>query len=399
MPSRRHFLITLGGASAAGLAGCTDPNESSYTPGTDDTTKWPMPAYDRGFSAYNPDAAAPRDGVTERWSTEISFGPGSRPVVAAGRVLVPTTGALVALDLATGEERWRHDQEQPWTSAPAVHDGIAYVGWAQVGFAALDIETGDEQWRVKTRGSINAAPTFDHNHDTLFVGDSTGRLYQIDRSTGKVILRGEVFGPVTALVHGHGLLVGTESGEVYRLFPNHHHGEFMGMWRRKVDGWVTTLIKRGNAIFVGTYGGSVYRLQYGAGVGSSRWEAERGSIHLAATSGDVVGSDGGGLRTFDARTGEVEWRQAGHYHAAPAIAGDTIYVGGGELGENGNGFIAAYALSGGTGVGPLTFDSRRWKFDVESAAVEGVAVADGAVFGVTQSLKESPSRVYALDPA
>lgn len=400
MPSRRRFLAALSATGAAGFAGCIGLAESSYSPGTDDATEWPMPAYDRGFSAYNPDAAAPREGVTERWSTEVSgLGPTARPVVAASRVLVPTSGALVALDLTTGEARWRHGQEQPWPSAPIVHEGTAYVGFAdQRGLVALNVETGDEQWRVETRGTVKTAPTFDHGHDTLYVGDDTGRIYRIDLANGEITLRGEVFGPVTALAHSRSLLVGTESGEVYDLFP--HHEEFTGLWRRKVDGWVTALTAaRDGAIFVGTFGGSVYRLRDGAHVGTSRWEAEQGATHLAATGGDVVGSDGAGLRTYDARTGTAGWEREGRYGAAPAIAGDTVYVGGGEKGENGNGFIAAYTLSGGTDVGPLTVGGKRWRFNVDSAVMEGVAVADGAVFAATQSLEGSPSRVYALDPA
>lgn len=358
-----------------------------------------MPAYDRGFSAYNPDAAAPRDGVSERWSTELAgLGPTARPVVADARVLVPTSAALVALDLDSGEELWRHGEEQPWATAPVVHDGTAFVGFAdRSDVVALDVATGEEQWRVETRGPIEASPTFDHGRDYLYVGDDTGGVYQVDHSAGEVTLRGEVFGPVTALAHGRTLLVGTESGEVYDLFP--HHGEFTGLWRRKVGGWVTALVERDGAIFVGTFGGPAYRLRDGADVGTSRWEVERGAIHLAATSRDVVGSDGGGLRTFDGRTGDVEWRRDGHYDADPAIAGDTVYVGGGEVGEDGDGFVAAHALSGGTGVGPLRVGGKRWQFDVESAVMEGVAVADGAVFAVTQSLKDSPSRMYALDPA
>lgn len=399
MPSRRRFLTTLGVASTVGFAGCTGIGGSAYSPGTDDTTEWPMPAYDHGFSAYNPDAAAPRDGVTERWSTELSgLGPSARPVVAAGRVLVPTSGALVALDLETGEERWRHGQEQPWSSAPAVRNGTVYVGFAdERAFVALDVETGDEQWRLETRGSIKAAPTFDHDYDTLFLGDDTGRIYRIDATTGDVTLRGEVFGPVTALVQGRSLLVGTESGEVYELFV--HHEEFTGLWRRKVDGWVTTITTHNGDIYVGTFGGPVYRLQDGAEVGSSQWEVEHGPTHLAATGRHVVGSYGGGLQTFDARTGSIDWEREGRYDAAPAIAGDTVYIGGGEKGENGNGFVEAYALSGGTGIDPLTFGGRRWHFPVESAVMEGVAIADGAVFAVTQGLDESPSRVFALDPA
>lgn len=399
MPSRRRVLTTVGTAGAAGLAGCTALDESNYSPGTDSTAEWPMPAYDRGFSAYNPDAAAPREGVTLRWSTEVPSMVTARPVVAAERVLVPTATALVALDLTTGEERWRKGQDQPWTSAPAVHDGTAYVGFAvQPGLAALDVETGDQQWRVETSGFVKTAPTFDHGYDALYVGDETGGIYRIDPANGEIKLRGGVFGPVTTLAHSLSLLVGTESGEVYNLYL--HQGEFTGLWRRKVDGKVTALTAgRGGPIFVATFGGPVYRLRGGAHVGTSQWEAEQGATHLAATDADVVGSDYGGLRTFDAGTGTTGWEREGHYDAAPAIAGDTVYVGGGEKGGNGNGFIVAYALSGGTGIGPLTVGGKRWRFDVDSAVMEGVAVADGAVFAITQGPKKSPSRVYALDAA
>lgn len=151
-------------------------------------------------------------------ATEVS-GPAARPVVAAGRVLVPTVRGLVALDLDTGEERWRHGREQPWASGPAVHDGTVYVGFAdQRGLVALDVETGDERWRVETRGAIAAAPTFDLGYEPLYVGDDTGQVYRIDPATGEVTLRGEVFGPVTALAHRRSLKVGTESGEVYASF-------------------------------------------------------------------------------------------------------------------------------------------------------------------------------------
>lgn len=396
MPSRRRVLAAIGTGGTACLAGCSAIEESNYSPGTDDTTEWPMPAYDRGFSAYNPDAMAPRDGATERWSTELAgLGTASRPVVANGLVLVPTSGALVALDLATGSEQWRWGQERPWPSSPVIVDGTVYVGFAdQRGLLALDLETGEKQWRIETRGSIIAAPTLDRGHDTLFVGDDTGRLYRIDIETGDITLRGEVFGPVTALAHGSSLLVGTESGEVYNLFV--HHDTFTGLWRRRVEGWVESLTATNGAIYVGTFGGPVYSLD-DSDVGTSHWELKRGATHLAATDEAVIGSHAASLQTIDARSGDVRWAREGNYDVAPAIAGDTIYIGGGEKGRNGTGFVAAYALSGGTGPGPLRVGGQRWRHPVESAVMEGVAIADGAVFAVTQAIEDSPATVYALE--
>lgn len=399
MASRRRFLTSVGAIGVLSLSGCTATGGSSYEPGTDDTTEWPMPANDRGYSGYNPDAAGPREGVTERWTTRLSgLGSAARPVVAAGHVLVPTSGALVALNLQTGKEQWRYGQEKPWPSAPVVRDGIAYLGFAdQPALIALDVETGDEQWRVETTGNILTAPTFDVGYDTLYVGDDTGRVYRISPKRGEITLRGEVFGPVTALAHRRSLLVGTESGEVHNLYPN--EDAFTGNWRKKVGGWVTALaLSRDGDIFVATFGGPTYRLLSGGEVGRNKWTVEAAGTFLAATNDDVIATDGGSLQVIDADSGSVRWQSDGGYDAAPAIAGDTIYVGGGEKGENGNGFMAAYAISNGDGIGPLTLNRQRWQFDVDSAVMQGVAVADGAVFGATQGLEESPTRVYALDP-
>lgn len=399
MPSRRRFLSAAGTGTAAVLAGCTGIDSAAYSPGTDTESEWPMPAYDRSYTAYNPDAAAPRDGVTERWSTPIRH-PSGRPVVAAGTVLVPTMAALLALDLETGEERWRFGGEQPWPTTPVVHDGTAYVGFAdETGLSALDVETGTEQWRVETTGTVGAPPTFGHGNDRLYVGDDVGTVYLIDLSDGAVRIRDEVFGSVSAVAHHLTPIFATESGEVYGLYD--HHNEFAGRWRQKVDGMVTALTVRENLIYAATFGGPTYCLTDDR-VGTTRWEAERGPIDLATTGADVVGTDGGGLQLFDARTGEAGWERDGAFDAAPAIAGDTIYVGG-EVGssfdENSRGFVAAYELGGGTGIGPLRFAGERWRHEVDSTVMEGIAVADGAVFAVTADVGDSRGRAYALDPA
>ena len=400
MSSRRRFLTILGTTSTASLAGCIDFGEAAYSPGTDADTEWPMPAYDRGFSAYNPEAAAPRDGVTERWSTEIPVLP-RRPVIAAGTVLVPTASGLVALDVGTGEERWRHGKDDSRARASVVHNGTAYVGLADLaGLFALDVETGEQQWHVENIGYGKAAPTFGVDYEHLYVGGA-GEVSQIDPTTGEITARTEVFGSVTALAHNTSLLVGTEGGEVYS-FSVGDHG-FSAQWRRKVVGSVRAIVSFDSDIYVATWGGPVYRLQGGPDAGSSRWKAERGAVGgLAAASRDVVGCDLSGLRTFDAHSGDVKWGREGEFTAAPAIAGDTVYIGGETEDKGGSGFVAAYALSGGSGVGPLQVGGKRWQFDVESDRPigPGIAVADGAVFACTEGLKgDTGPQMYALDPA
>lgn len=401
MPStRRQVLAATAGVGVAGLAGCTAGRTSPYSPGTDDSTEWPMPDHDPRGSAYSPDAAIPRDGVSVRWETAIPTRPAGRPVVAADTVFLPTAAGLVAYDLADGSERWRVGEEQPWPTSPVVHDGVVYAGISdQPGpsLHALDVRDGTEVWTYDTRGDVWTAPVPDLDNDalrSLYVGDDTGRVYALDPSSGTVEHHTDVFGAVSQLAFDRRLFVGTEGGEIYSLYDT---GErLQGLWRRKLDGKVTAIASHDGELFVATFGGPVYRLQDGAHAGRTSWTIDRGAIELAAASRDVVGSDGGGLGVYDDRTGESRWRKEGGYGAAPAVAGDLLVAGGGDLGEDGSGFVTAYGMRGDLTSGVL--GRAKWTFETDSAVVEGVAVADGAVFAATQGAGGNP-RLYALDPA
>lgn len=399
MPSettRRRVLRGVGIATAAGLAGCSGLDESPYSPGTDEGTDWPMPGYDRGSTAYAPDAAGPTGGVAERWAVEIP-GPLARPVVAGGVVLVTTFDGLAALDVRTGERLWQFGNDDVRPASPTVvRDGVAVVGTdgeEAAGLLALDVADGTEVWSAATRGTVRAAPAFSHDESVLYAGDDTGRIYSVETADGSVSPAFEVFGVVTTLAHRRSLLVGTEGGEVYELFGG---GDGLrGQWRRKLAGPVVDVATVGDTVVVATFGGPVYRLE-GSLTGANRWVFDGGaSSGVVVAPNHVVAADGGGLGVLDLRTGDSRWSRDRSYPCAPAAAGDTLYAGVGELGEEGRGHVAAYRLSGGGGLlGP---GRRRWRFDLDSAPIEGLAVADGAVVAVTQGREGAPPRTLALE--
>jgi outer membrane protein assembly factor BamB len=390
--SRRRFLAGMGTVGVTTLAGCSADENSPYSPGEKTDTEWPMPAYDRGYSGYNPEAAAPREGVTERWSAKV-YMPTGRPVVARGIVFVPTRGGLHALDIDTGKERWHTEREDSRSRSPAVHDGTVYVTSPinKPGLRALDVRDGSERWRLSARGGIEGSPTFSYDREWLFVGDNTGRVYQMNPKNGKVKHTVDVFGRVTTLAHRRTLLVGTYGGEVYSFYDDGQR--LLGLWRRKVGGAVTAIAVPDGA-YVATFGGPLYRLSDGAFAGSSKWEHERGATNLAATPHDVVGTNAATMRVLEARTGNQKWSLDNASQCSPAIAGDTLYVG------TGNG-IEAYALDSGTTIAGYEYGygEKRWSFSTKSAPLDGIAVADGAVFAVTGANKDGASTVYALDPA
>ncbi|WP_435181851.1 PQQ-binding-like beta-propeller repeat protein [Halorussus sp. AFM4] len=401
MPStRRQFLAATAGLGAATLAGCTGQSDTdaSFSPGTDDATEWRFPDADRWSTAYVRDAAAPRTGVSERWTVEIP-GANDRPVVADGTAFVPAVDGLVALDLASGDERWSFAPSgQPWARSPTVVDGTVYAGFADDrGLRALDAATGDVRWAVETRGSVRAGVVPNRNGERVYAGDDTGRVYVLDAADGTVEHTYDVVGEVTALAMGRiTAVVGTNGGEVYELYDD---GEaFYPLWRRRVAGGVRDLaVEDGGSVLVSVFGDYVYRLRNGAHAGTSAWRAEFTANDFAAAGSRLVGANLSSTASIGLRDGEKRWSRSGGGSCAPAAAGDTFYVGG-EYGDDAKGgYLAAYPLGGSDGLlsdGPKP----RWKRDLPGKPTGGLTVADGALLAVTRG-GDAPDRAHAYDPA
>jgi outer membrane protein assembly factor BamB len=97
----------------------------------------------------------------ERWRYDTGGFVIGNPATAEGRVFAATNHALVGLDAATGQEMWRVDDVESGLSAPppAVVDGVVYVFAGRVGpiadtqsgvVLAVEAASGSERWRYDT---------------------------------------------------------------------------------------------------------------------------------------------------------------------------------------------------------------------------------------------------------
>ncbi|HEY7033376.1 MAG TPA: PQQ-binding-like beta-propeller repeat protein [Thermomicrobiales bacterium] len=127
-----------------------------------------------------------------RWRTEaIATGKvGSQPAVVDGVVYAGAgapnkPGGVVALDAATGAERWRYHFPAENQSSPALVDGVVYVGGG-VGdhhLYALDASTGEQRWALELDDDVNSPPAVVGG--TIYVGAGqnsggrTGYVYAI----------------------------------------------------------------------------------------------------------------------------------------------------------------------------------------------------------------------------
>lgn len=216
-------------------------------------------------------------------------------------------GAIVSLDPATGDERWRVDiDESPWSN-PVIERGVVYAGIGTLvsgrsAVYALDVATGDQLWRVDiTNPSLPATPV-----DGLTLGG--GRLY-VNRGDGVVLALDAA--------------TGEEHWELQ--LPKPQRG---------------SPVYENEVVFIATGfdGAEVYALH--ASTGERVWMVE--NPENPATGASVLDGtlyvpfDGGDLVAYDAATGAERWRVATGLRAAdetsgpspglPLVTGGRIYV-------------------------------------------------------------------------
>lgn len=154
----------------------------------------------------------------QRWSKE---GPAHRhaPVIDDGIVYFSSSRGPVGRDLATGEQVWRRDANEPGTAGPAYRQDTVYY-CSEFTLSAIDAGTGDVDWRFEAGGRIESAPTL---HDsTVYVGADNGRVYAVDTDSGRqrwVYDTGAAEVSTSPAVDGDRVYVASVGGATYALDP------------------------------------------------------------------------------------------------------------------------------------------------------------------------------------
>jgi outer membrane protein assembly factor BamB len=153
--------------------------------------------YVGGFDNYI--YAIDTKGGLERWRFKTSNAIYSSPVISDGLVYVGSyDGYFYAIDIKTGVEKWKFATEGSKipiptekeigyaiigslgaiVSSPAISDGVVYFGSFDDYLYALDVNTGQEKWRYKTGGGIGSSPSI--SSGIVLFGSSDGYLYALD---------------------------------------------------------------------------------------------------------------------------------------------------------------------------------------------------------------------------
>ncbi|MEZ5098780.1 MAG: PQQ-binding-like beta-propeller repeat protein [Thermoleophilia bacterium] len=194
---------TESGAAAPSVQG--EPPEVSQN-----ANAWPSPNKDlhnTRVATGSTISSETVDQLEQIWTSPITGGGNfgsfaATPIVAGGVVYLQDLSSNVwAVDLATGEELWRMDYDEPSVGPNGVAIGYGKVFGATATFAfALDMATGEEVWRTEPlvrneKEGIDMAPgvhdgrvyvsTVPGNASGFYEGNGQGILYALDAETGE----------------------------------------------------------------------------------------------------------------------------------------------------------------------------------------------------------------------
>jgi outer membrane protein assembly factor BamB len=271
-----------------------------------------------------------------RWEFEPAGYASSAPALTHDTLYVGTWGKqFYAIDVATGETRWRQEIGHRFgSSSPVVADGTVYVGtngdgplvvsgpedeedFEACAFLALDADTGELQWQYREFGekeNINSSPAVAGGR-VYFGGESA--VYALDTDTGEEVWTRNISthpDSSPAVVGGvvyYGAPIEGDSetpAQVWAL--DAASGETL--WTAGID---DVSLRTSPAVADGTVyvAASSRRVCYGAGGGES----------------ECSGVTRGQLYALDAATGDRDWTAQikTDTRSSPAVADGVIYIG------------------------------------------------------------------------
>ena len=307
----------------------------------------PMPAVDGKrivfagdsgwIDAYNP--AGRKQWATLTDATDLGFH-GSPTIVGDTAYIGGYDGAMYALDVRTGAVEWKTEAATlngtlAVGSSPAYHDGVLYfiVEYGSPSSGALwaiDPATGEPLWHDdRMWGQPHPSPTIDRDAGRILAGSNDGKVYCWEypdlafaweyqtgpeggptgrsKAGGRFNLGAEIKGTVAAY-DGRGY-VGSWDEHVHCI--DLETGE--GVWTFDTGRSVMSnpaVDPGAGVVYVGSDSGYVYALD--AGSGDQLWrENVNGRVIGALTLADgtvLAGSYDSHLYALDADTGERQWR-------------------------------------------------------------------------------------------
>ncbi len=229
------------------------------------------------------------DGKT-LWSRTLGALSASSPAVGGNTVyttvLARATGSeegrIVALDVTDGAIRWSRNLPSRSESSPLLDHGRLYFGSEDGTVYALEAKNGRTVWTYHAAGAVKASPTLQDG--VLYFGDYSGHVQAISEQTGRRLWlagsEGALFGSGTfystaTVIYGR-VFLGNTDGRVYAYDASTGNLD----WAYQTGAYVyaspavTDAPGLGPTIYLGSYDGNFYALN--ARTGHVDWSYDAG---------------------------------------------------------------------------------------------------------------------------
>lgn len=247
-------------------------------------------------------------------------------VLAANRLVVPTSKGVVTLDAATGQQLWSVPSSYGSYAAPAVSGRRVYASLRNVGLQAFDLSTGKSLFERKMapKGALLV------KNELVVIGTLDGELIRIDPVTGKNVWTRDLGGSPQmgpTLVGEHTIVVFVANRELRGIDA-----------RDGTVTWTRVLPARSESECLASAAGRVcvtgddgYVRVIDGATGEFLWRRDSGMLQLGGpcmTDKHVVYSAGGMITCRDADSGDHVWRILGpaRQTSTPSSWNGRVYV-------------------------------------------------------------------------
>ena len=90
---------------------------------------------------------------------------------------------IYALNASDGAKLWNYTTGGTVYSAPAIVDGVVYVGSADTSIYALNVTSGTKLWSYTTNGYVESSPAVVNG--VVYVGSLDGNIYALTNPAQK----------------------------------------------------------------------------------------------------------------------------------------------------------------------------------------------------------------------
>ncbi len=302
-----------------------------------------------------------------RWEYRVPEGAfEATPVVADGCVYIgDLDGQLYALDLHTGQPRWKKKFDLGFTAAAAVRDQQLLIGDMEGRLHSLDAATGNVQWTFATEVEISAGANF--YRDQVLIGSQDGTLYCLQAATGQLAWKYSIDNQIrcaATVVEDRAFVAGCD-GQLHIIDVT--NGQLAGKVDIKAPTGVTPAAV-GQHVYFGTEGGVFFCVDWKRA--ETVWTFEDRQRQQPVRSSPAV-ADGvvvfGGrskkVYALNADNGQLQWEFTTRQRvdASPVIVQDRVFVAAADG--------RLYALELKTG-------KELWQFEAGGGFAGSPAVAD-----------------------